>query len=324
MRDGTVVSTGENGRVKISTPTKEQTLVQLDAGAVELAVTPRTPGTRLEVLAGRYRFRVIGTRFRVEQNNNGLKLRVTEGRVAVVENDRILQVVDQGHEWTEPAAVDPTITKQPPSTVAPIETHAPTEEVKTETNCLLAAREGKHDVALSCFKEQAKNNGVSAEVALYESARIEHELLGKAAQALATLSHYRQRFPEGTLWLETRLLAVQLLVELGEDDQALTESRELLQSERAQSRFAELHFLRGKLYRRRGNCEQAINEYAKAAVSTNSQSDRARLERASCLEELGNRREALVTYERLSQSTHANLRNEAQKRLERLTREGAQ
>jgi TolA-binding protein len=324
MRDGTVVSTGEESRVKITTPTKAQTIVRLDTGAVELAVTPRKAGDNLEVLAGRYRFRVIGTRFRVEQNKNGLRLHVDEGKVAVVENDRILQVVDKGHEWLEPLRTDPTATKGPLLKALPIKTRTHTDDVTIETNCLLAAREGKHEAALSCFKHQAEGNGVAAEVALYESARIERELLGKPAQALATLDQYQQRFPAGTLWLEARLLAVQLLVELGKDGQALTESQDLLISERAQSRFSELHFLRGKLYRRRGNCAQAIDEFAKAAVSTNSQSDRARLERASCLEELGHRNEARIAYEQLSQSTHANLRNEAQKRLERLTREEPQ
>jgi predicted negative regulator of RcsB-dependent stress response len=324
MRDGSIVTTGENGRVKITTPTKEQTLVQLDTGAVELAVTPRIAGDRLEVISGRYRFRVIGTRFRVEQNKNGLRLRVDEGKVAVVENDQILQVVEKGHEWTESVVIDPTATNQPLLKAPPVESRTRTDKGITETNCLLAARQGKHEEALSCFKQQAEGNGVAAEVALYESARIERELLGKPVQALVTLDQYRQRFPEGTLWLETRLLAVQLLVELGKDDKALTESQDLLKSTRAQSRFSELHFLRGKLYRRQGNCTQAINEYAEAAVSTNSQSDRARLERASCLEELGRRKEARMTYEQLSQSTHANLRNEALKRLERLNREEPQ
>src|SRR5262249_13813819 len=77
--------------------------VLLDEGEVGLHVAKRVPGgPGFEVVAGGYRFRVLGTRFRVARNAQSgppVERWVEEGRVAVSHDGRALGVAAAGGHW---------------------------------------------------------------------------------------------------------------------------------------------------------------------------------------------------------------------------------
>ncbi|HEY5959793.1 MAG TPA: FecR domain-containing protein [Polyangiaceae bacterium] len=316
LSDGTTVAVSAGGLVAVTHPAPRFTLLELQGGAAEFAVSPRKPGEVLEVSAGRYRFRVLGTRFRVSHAADGVSLAVTEGKVAVLENEQTIRIVPVGGSWSESDGSSQSRT-EPAASSAPAASTAHTSDVfGTQTiDCLMLARHHEHEAAISCFAKQATGAGVSAEVAQYEMARIQHDALGQAERSLETLAKYRERFPNGTLRTEAMLKMIQIWVEIGKDHQALEESDRLLQSAQLDSRRGELRFLRGKLYQRRGAFGQALREYDLAAASGDAHSERANLERAGCLEKLGRAEEARKIYEQLSQSQQGTIRDSAHKRL---------
>jgi hypothetical protein len=322
LGDGTTIAVAAGGLVAVSHPTAKLTRFELRGGAAEFAVAPRKADEVLEVAAGRFRFRVVGTRFRVDSAKGGVSLAVTEGTVAVLENDQTIRIVSVGDSWSEKsdsARQQPEI--QPsPGTSSKAAPAARRIEQKNE-DCLEVARRGEYESAISCFAKQATGNGISAEVALYEMARIQHDALGQTERALETLSRYRERFPSGTLCTEATIKMIHICVEAGKDELALTESDQLLQSGQVASRRSELRFLRGRLYQRRGEFARAAIEYAEVVAASGVQAERANLERAGCLEQLGRAEEARSIYEILSRSRSKAVREPARKRLQGLERE---
>ena len=77
----------------------DATDITLQRGSIELHVLPQPPGHRLAVIAGRYRFTVVGTVFTVSRIQSRLELRVQEGAVAVSRGTRRLAVVRAGSRW---------------------------------------------------------------------------------------------------------------------------------------------------------------------------------------------------------------------------------
>jgi hypothetical protein len=321
LGDGTTIAVAAGGLVAVTRPTTKLVRLELRGGAAEFAVAPRKAGEVLEVVAGRFRFRVVGTRFRVDNANAGVSLEVTEGTVAVLENDRTIRIVSVGDSWSEKrdSTQHQSEVQASPGASAMAAPAARRVEQQQE-DCLEVARRGDHESAISCFAKQATGNGGSAEVALYEMARIQHDALGQTERALGTLRKYRERFPSGTLRTEAMLKVIQICVEAGKDDLALTESDQLLQSDQVATRRSELRFLRGKLYQRRGEFARAANEYAEVVAASGAQAERANLERAGCLEQLGRAEEARSIYEILSQSRSMGIREPARKRLHGLER----
>lgn len=324
LGDGTVVSVPAEGHAVISRPAQTRTVVDLERGTVELAVSPRAPGEQFEVTAGRFRFRVVGTRFRVAREATGLSLSVAEGRVEVVEKDQVLQVVEAGGTWreekSEPEKSEPGRQLGQAATQPGRATNGPTvaSSVASDPDCLAFARSGEHVSALECFKRQARGEGVAAEIGLYESARIEHAIKGDPRRALETLRAYRERFPHGALSVEVALKSVQILTELGREGEALELSETLLRNGQRTAPEAELRWLRGKLFKRQGRLDAAASEFSRAADSSGALRERAKLERADCLEKLGQREQARIEYQTLSETGNARTRDEARRRLARL------
>ena len=79
--------------------------VELAAGEIELRVAKRPAEARhvFSVMAGSYRFTVLGTAFSVARANGKVTLSVTEGRVAVSKNGEFLTVVTAGGFWASSA-----------------------------------------------------------------------------------------------------------------------------------------------------------------------------------------------------------------------------
>jgi hypothetical protein len=179
---------------------------------------------------------------------------------------------------TEPAPVTDQIPPQPPSALrlpakpgalhvrskaapapvavepAPIRSAAPvrnppdaTPSGGTARACADLARGGAAEDALACYQRLASGSGMTAELALFEQARLEGKALRRPDRALKTLDAYRLRFPSGSLRPEVMLARIDWLVRSGERLQALEAVDEALASGLLRERSAELERLRGSL-----------------------------------------------------------------------------
>jgi hypothetical protein len=188
-------------------------------------------------------------------------------------------------------------------------------------DCLSLARGGKPRDAEACFLERAAGNALGAEMALYEVARLRRDVLANPAGALEALSTYQRRFPQGTLGREVSLSHVELLVEVGRQEEALRESDALLRSGLGSERALELHLLRGHVYRRKmKDLAAAAREYALAerAGGGSAAADAGYLA-GVCQLELGDRAAARGSFERYLASGQSKHREEVRKKLEALS-----
>jgi hypothetical protein len=113
--------------------------------------------------------------------------------------------------------------------------------------CAELARDGAAEQALACYAELANGSGITAELALFEQARLEGKALRRPEQALRTLDSYRRRFPNGSLRAEVMLAQIDWLLRAGERARALQLVDEALASGSLQERRAELERLRETL-----------------------------------------------------------------------------
>jgi tetratricopeptide (TPR) repeat protein len=235
--------------------------VVLASGAVELSVTPKRNGELLEVEAGGYLFRVVGTRFVVSLSDSSPHLDVHDGQVAVYQRGQRLALIGPGSSWdgrdgsAGRAGVDPEAVP-----LAPEECKPPSAEPRE--NCLALAREGSHQRALECFDRQSRHGGLEAEVALYEGARLRRDVLGDLDGALSALRAYIRRFPNGAFFTEASITIVEIEAARGNAAAALAESARIVESGNARERTSELRMLRGHLREQRGEYAQAMTEYA--------------------------------------------------------------
>jgi hypothetical protein len=186
-------------------------------------------------------------------------------------------------------------------------------------NCLDFARKGEPRSAELCFNQQAAGGGLTAEMALYEMARLRRDVLRDATGALGALDEYRQRFPRGTLRNEVNISRVELLSQLGRGREALRESEALLDSASGRERAAELHVLRGNVFRHDlADLAAAILEYAQAEPFGGSLGAEASRLRGMSLESLGDREGALAAYRRYLQSPDQPRRADVLRRVQAL------
>jgi hypothetical protein len=98
---------------------------------------------------------------------------------------------------------------------------------------------------------------------------------------------------------EVDVARVELLVRLGQTREALRESEELLASPAGRARAAELHVLRGNMYRNAlSDPKSAEAEFASAERLGGPLAVEATYLRGTCLEALGERGAALEAYQR--------------------------
>jgi hypothetical protein len=113
--------------------------------------------------------------------------------------------------------------------------------------CAELARAGAAEQALSCYAKLASGNGMTAELALFEQARLEGKVLRRPEQARLTLDEYRRRFPRGSLRAEVMLAQIDWLLASGDSARALQLVDEALGSGLLRERTAELERLRATL-----------------------------------------------------------------------------
>lgn len=115
--------------------------------------------------------------------------------------------------------------------------------------CAELARNGDAQRALDCYAELAGGAGLSAELALFEAARLEGKVLRRPARAVEVLDRYRQRFPNGSLRGEVMLAQIGWLLAAGDEPRARALVDEALASGLLSERTAELEQLRERLAR---------------------------------------------------------------------------
>jgi tetratricopeptide (TPR) repeat protein len=303
--------------------------VVVDHGEVTLHVEKRVPGgPAFEVAAGPYRFRVLGTRFRVARRalDRGrgarVELWVDEGRVAVARGARALGFVEAGGHWSadrpSPQSA-PSLEATPPSASAP---KAPAPRSSARPRCEeLAARIETAREALSCYLAEAQGSGLGAETALYEAARLRRDALRDEQGALETLRLYRARFPAGMLSAEVDLSIVELLPKLNRHQDALQEIGRLLAEDPGRERAAELHLMRGNIYREvLEDFGRAERDYAAVEAAQAPLVGDATFFRGVCLQALGRSAEARATLDRYLASGSSRFADEARRHLGRLPR----
>jgi len=189
----------------------------------------------------------------------------------------------------------------------------------TREDCLELARRGDPRAAERCFDQRAAGSGLGAEMALYEMARLRRDVLRDAIGALAALSAYRERFERGSLRNEVDLSRVELLAELGRSTDALRESAAMLAGGSGRERAAELHLLRGDVYRRDlRDLRSAAAEYAQAEALGGTRGAEASRRLGACLEGLGDSAGALAAYRRYVADPSRPQAAEVSRRIERL------
>lgn len=114
-------------------------------------------------------------------------------------------------------------------------------------SCAELARSGAVEPALGCYAALSSGSGVSAELALFEQARLAGKVLRQPARALALLEAYRTRFPNGSLRAEAMLARIEWSLAAGDSARARAGVEEALASGLLQERRAELERLRASL-----------------------------------------------------------------------------
>lgn len=126
--------------------------------------------------------------------------------------------------------------------------------------CSAWTSRGDYRAAVDCYDRKARGDGVSAEWALLEKARIHSRAQGKPLEALSALDEYEARFPEGSLAREARLSRIEILTSAGRTGDALRAIDDTLERDQIPERAGELLLLRAQLHAESRNCTQALED----------------------------------------------------------------
>lgn len=113
--------------------------------------------------------------------------------------------------------------------------------------CAEQARSGAVEQAIGCYEALSSGSGVTAELALFEQARLAGKALRQPSRALSLLDTYRQRFPNGSLRAEVMLARIEWSLAAGDTARARAGVEEALASGLLVERRAELERLRASL-----------------------------------------------------------------------------
>jgi hypothetical protein len=156
-----------------------------------------------------------------------------------------------------PAAPKPTAARASVDAAAslndspPLDATKPTNDVPegggSAKVCAQLARAGSAEQARDCYERLSSGSGMSAELALFEQARLEGKALRRPESALLTLEAHRRRFPRGSLRAEVMLAQIDWLLATGDSAHALQVVDEALASGLLSERTSELQRLRTTL-----------------------------------------------------------------------------
>jgi hypothetical protein len=213
---------------------------------------------------------------------------------------------------TRPPAAPPAVSVVPDRAAA-------SGPVALRRDCGGLAATKRAQEALTCYQEQAAQNGLAGETALYELARLWRDSFGELDRALAAFQAQRARFPNGVLRTEADLSIIELLPRLDRHADALAESAHFLTAHPKAERSGELHLLRGNIFREvLRDLDHAEREYALGAGARGRAGDDNRFMHAVCLEALGRMEQARRAYEAYLLQSGAMHTAEAKRRLEQL------
>jgi hypothetical protein len=164
-------------------------------------------------------------------------------------------VPDKPKQRTVSATLPPR-SRAPSVTASDAPAGAETAGLGTAKTCAQIARSGAAEEAITCYEKLATGSGVSAELALFEQARLAGKVLHQPERALLTLASYRARFPRGALRAEVMLAQIDWLVTSGQSARALPLVEEALRSGLLQERASELEQVRDRLQRETAAREQ--------------------------------------------------------------------
>jgi ferric-dicitrate binding protein FerR (iron transport regulator) len=323
LPDGTLVELTENAQGTMVTD-KHRSTLKFERGRLDIQVAHQSPGRTFAVKTRDVEFVVLGTRFSVVTREKQVDLNVSEGRVLVNTVNGGSTIVRAGGHWSNQPETIPEIAT---SATANVKADAhPEQDVTRATKvseismCRDHVRDGKPRVAEQCYLEVANGKGLSAEMALYEVARLRRDVLSNPSGSLAALDEHDARFPTGTLTPEVRIARVDLLSRLGRSDEALQVSAQELATSIGRAREAELRLLRGNLLRdQKQDCAAAIAEYQQIESDPGPRGDQAQFAKAGCLRRLGKKSEAIDAYTHYLQRSRPAQAERARQYVEELT-----
>jgi hypothetical protein len=224
------------------------------------------------------------------------------------------------HKAKRLALARPTAKRSSAGADAPPREEAP---VRRSRCAELGERSATAREAVSCYLAVGRGDGLAAETALYEVARLRRDVLGDGAGALEALQLSRARFPAGMLRQEVDLSIVELLPKLNRHREAIDEIGRLLAQggglERGVDSAAELHVLRGNIYREvLEDFARAERDYADAEEARAPVVGDATFFRGVCLQALGRADDARGVFNRYLAAGRGRFADEARRRLERL------
>jgi hypothetical protein len=169
----------------------------------------------------------------------------------------VAQQPDGASHAPQPPPAKPGLDKPKPRAASAVHRERPraapaareTGELTGAKACAEIARGGAAEEAIACYEKLASGSGVSAELALFEQARLAGKMLDQPERALLTLQRYRERFPHGALRAEVMLAQIDWLVTSGQSSRALALVDEALRSGLLQERATELEQARSRLQR---------------------------------------------------------------------------
>jgi tetratricopeptide (TPR) repeat protein len=276
----------------------------VDGGAVAFHVQHHQPGHSFVVLAGPYRVILLGTKFRLRQDDtHRVYVDGQEGTVEVWDRERVARVAP-GETWASPAPAPLPEPYGPPTSLA-APAHKRTVALATPgKGAVLGADESNEDAtdraqaavaagdagrAVSIYRALAQRGGPAAENAAYEVGKVLRDRLGQPGNAIAAWRRYRAEHPNGVLRTEADVSIIETLVHAGDTGAALAEANDFVRNHPDSERRAEIARIAGDLYRTRSDYKRAVAAYQIALSSplVRDAAEPATFHRAECLVRLG-------------------------------------